>query len=160
MLTPQQLSDAFERNLIILQRQAEGLTQADSLLQPPFRGNCLNWILGHLADNRDRILAALGAAPVIGDAGRRYQRESEPITADGPGVLPLPELLALLAQSQAALTAALGAATEEDMVRELRFGERVTTVGSNIFFLFFHETYHVGQTELLRQLAGKEDKII
>jgi len=29
-----------------------------------------------------------------------------------------------------------------------------------IFFLYFHETYHVGQTELFRQLAGKDEKLI
>jgi hypothetical protein len=29
-----------------------------------------------------------------------------------------------------------------------------------VFFLYFHETYHVGQTELLRQLAGKNDQVI
>jgi hypothetical protein len=29
-----------------------------------------------------------------------------------------------------------------------------------VFFQYFHETYHVGQTELLRQLAGKNDQVI
>ena len=29
-----------------------------------------------------------------------------------------------------------------------------------LFFGYFHESYHVGQTELLRQLAGKNDKMI
>jgi hypothetical protein len=36
----------------------------------------------------------------------------------------------------------------------------VTTRGARLFFYYFHETYHVGQTELLRQLAGRDDKII
>jgi hypothetical protein len=34
------------------------------------------------------------------------------------------------------------------------------TLGNRLFFIYYHETYHVGQTELLRQLAGKNDKII
>jgi uncharacterized damage-inducible protein DinB len=46
------------------------------------------------------------------------------------------------------------------MAREITVRERKTTVGQRVFFLYFHESYHVGQTELLRQLAGKNDKII
>jgi hypothetical protein len=160
MITTAQLSDAFARNVSILQRQAQGLMHADSLLQPPFRGNCLNWILGHLANNRDNILKTLGAPPVTGDAGQRYARESEPITADGPDVLPLEELLRRLAVSQEALAAALAAATPESLARETPMGQRMVPAGERVFFLYFHETYHVGQTELLRQLAGVNDKII
>ncbi len=160
MLTTDQLSQAFARNVSILQRQAAGLTHADSLRQPPFRGNCLNWVLGHLANNRDRILQTLGAAAVTGAAGERYARESDPVTADGPGVLPLEELLRLLAASQEALAAALAAATPADLAREVPAGQRTATVAERLFFLYFHETYHVGQTELLRQLTGVNDKII
>ena len=32
--------------------------------------------------------------------------------------------------------------------------------GEQIAFSNWHETYHVGQLELLRQLAGKDDKVI
>jgi uncharacterized damage-inducible protein DinB len=34
------------------------------------------------------------------------------------------------------------------------------TVGEQLAFLHFHEAYHTGQTEMLRQLAGKNDKVI
>jgi hypothetical protein len=34
------------------------------------------------------------------------------------------------------------------------------TVGKQITFLQWHETYHLGQLEPLRQLAGKNDKVI
>jgi hypothetical protein len=160
MISTTQLTEAFGRNVTLLQRQAAGLTHADSLLQPPFRGNCLNWVLGHIAENRDSVLEALGEAPSSGEAVARYARESEPITEDDAGALPLDELLRLLAVSQEALAAALGRATPEDLARELKLGQRTTTVGARVFFLYFHETYHVGQTELLRQLAGADDKII
>jgi uncharacterized damage-inducible protein DinB len=160
MISTTQLTEAFGRNLTILQRQADGLTHADSLLQPPFRGNCLNWVLGHMAESRDSTLGALGAAPCSGEAVARYARESEPITGDDAGALPLDELLRLLAASQEALAAALSRATPEDLARELTIGPRTTTVGARVFFLYFHETYHVGQTELLRQLAGANDKVI
>ena len=159
-ITPAQLTEAFARNLRILQMQAAGLSHADSLLQPPVRGNCLNWVLGHLANNRDRILQTLGADPVMGKAGERYARESEPITGDGEGVLPLEELLRVLAASQDALAPALAACTPEQLAQEVQVGPRTSTVAERLFFLYFHETYHIGQTELLRQLAGKNDKVI
>ena len=160
MITNTQLAEAFGRNLSILQRQTEGLSHADSLRQPPFRGNCLNWVLGHMAESRDSTLKALGVAPSSGEAVARYAGESEPITADDASALPLNELLRLLAASQEALAAALGRATPEDLARELQVGPRSTTVGARVFFSYFHETYHVGQTELLRQLAGANDKVI
>ena len=34
------------------------------------------------------------------------------------------------------------------------------SLGEQLSFLSWHETYHVGQTEALRQLAGKNDKVI
>jgi len=159
-LTMPQLIEAFGRNTSILKMQAAGLTQEESLLQPPFRGNCLNWVLGHIANSRDIILHTLGAEPVMGEAGARYARESEPITGDGPGVLSLDELLAVLARSQEAIAQALQRATPEDLAREILGGQRTTTVGERVFFRYFHESYHAGQAELLRQLAGKNDKII
>ena len=75
MITPQQLAEAFGRNANIVKMQAQGLSHADSLRQPPFRGNCLNWILGHLASNRDVILRSLGVEPTFGVAGERYAKE-------------------------------------------------------------------------------------
>lgn len=159
MLSPVQLGQAFERNVAIVASQTAGLTHADSLLQLPFRGNCLNWIIGHMLRSRDGILEALGAAPVFAE-GARYDREADPITTDAADVLPLETLLTKLTESQAALTAALNAASEEDLAEVCHLGGRLRRVGEWAFFLYFHETYHTGQTELLRQLAGKSDKII
>ena len=158
MITTEQLAEAFARNLWVIQVQTEGISHADALRQPPFRGNCLNWVLGHLAQHRDQVLAALGAEPVMGAAGGRYGRESDPIKEDGPEVLRLDELLGILARSQSAIAEALGRATDEYLGEEMWTGQRTVRRGERIFFLYFHETYHVGQTELLRQLGGKDDK--
>jgi len=160
MLTPAELAGAFARNVAVLKMQADGLTDADSLLQPPFRGNCLNWVIGHILTSRDDVLEALGEARVMGAAGSRYARESDAVTAAGEGVLPLAELLAWLDEAQARTAAALDRLDEDALAREIAAGERKTTVAKRLFFLYFHETYHVGQAELLRQLAGKNDKVI
>jgi uncharacterized damage-inducible protein DinB len=160
MISPTQLAEAFARNLEVIQMQTDGLTHEDSLVQPPFHGNCLNWVLGHLAQYRDLILEMVGAAPAMGEAGERYRRESEPVMGDGPGVLRLEALLEILSRSQNALQRALENASEADLEQEMTTQRGSTTRGARLFFYYFHETYHVGQTELLRQLAGRDDKII
>lgn len=68
MLTAQQLAEAYARNATIIQRQAEGLAHADSVLQLPFRGNCFNWVLGHILESRNTILGLLGAEPAFNPA--------------------------------------------------------------------------------------------
>jgi hypothetical protein len=70
------------------------------------------------------------------------------------------ELLTWLDRSQESIASALSKMGGADLAREYLSGDRKTTVGQRAFFLYFHETYHVGQTELFRQLAGKDDKII
>lgn len=160
LITKKQLAEAFSRNVSIAQQQAAGLTHEDALRQLPFRGNCLNWVLGHMLIHRDYMLEWLGEAPVGGERAQRYRRESEPITGPADDVLPLEELLGLLAASQEKLAAALNRLADADLEREVFFAGRTSPLRNRLFFLYFHDTYHVGQTELLRQLTGVDDKVI
>lgn len=161
MISAQQMAGAFDRNLKIVQAQTKGLSHADSLLQLPFRGNCLNWVLGHLVSNRDRVLTLLGEVPVGNEAIQaRYGYGSEPVLGDGEGVQRMEVLLEMLGRSQERINAALTRITTEELSKETQDHRGKTTVAERLFFLYFHETYHVGQTELLRQLAGANDKVI
>jgi uncharacterized damage-inducible protein DinB len=155
------LANVFRRNMGVIKRQAEGLSHADSLLQPEARGNCLNFILGHILVYRGILTEMLGLERVVPKAEtERYERESEPITADGEGVLQLARLLELLAQAGDTLSNAVEGLSAEDLNKEVVVGESNTTVGQRLEFYGWHETYHVGQTEYLRQLAGPDDKVI
>ncbi len=161
MIDQEQLANAFGLNLNIIKRQTEGLTHADSLLQPPFRANCLNWVLGHIVINRNRVLKVLAEQPVLDENElARYESGSEPVTGAEPGVLPLEDLLEALECAQERIAAGLQRTTSEDLSKEVKIGEREMTVDQRLFGLYFHETYHTGQTELLRQLAGKDDKVV
>jgi uncharacterized damage-inducible protein DinB len=161
MITTTDLIGGLERNLGVIRAQTEGLSHADSLLQLPFRGNCLNWVLGHMADNRNTMLLLLGEEAIIGEAhAKRYGYGSEPVCGDADDILTLEQLLRALEQSQGALTARLEEITAEELAGEVQSFLGTTTLGQLIFFLFWHETYHVGQPEYLRQLAGKDDKVI
>ena len=161
MITTTDLIGGLERNLGIIQAQTKGLSHADSLLQLPFRGNCLNWVLGHLADNRNTLLRLLGEEAILSEAhARRYGYGSEPVCGDGDDILTLEQLLTALEQGQSALAARLQNATGEELAGEVQSFLGTTTLGQLIFFLFWHESYHVGQPEFLRQLAGTDDKVI
>ena len=161
MITTADLISGLERNLGIIKAQTEGLSQADSLLQLPFRGNCLNWVLGHIADNRSTMLRLLGEEAILSEAhSARYGYNSEPVCGDADDILTLEQLLTALEQSQSTLAARLQQITAEELAREEQSFLGTTTLGQLIFFLYWHETYHAGQPEYLRQLAGKDDKVI
>jgi hypothetical protein len=161
MITATDLIGALERNLGIVKSQTQGLTHADSLLQLPFRGNCLNWVLGHLTANRSGMMQALGEKPILSEAEvKRYGYGSEPVCGDTGDILTLEQLLAILEQSQQAITASLQKAGTEELAREVQSFLGTTTLGQLLFFLYWHESYHTGQTEALRQLAGKDDHVI
>ena len=162
MITIENLVDFYDRNLQIIKMQSEGLTHEDSLIQLPFRSNCLNWVIGHVLANRCNILNLLGAEDLRPGVNLdHYERESEAIHGDEAGVLPLEELVQHLEESQFRLAAALEKETEESLQRMAPYRDRPEKeVSYWLFFLFFHDSYHVGQTEILRQAAGKDDKIM
>jgi uncharacterized damage-inducible protein DinB len=161
MITPKELAEGFARNLGIIMSQTKGLDHADSIIQPPVRGNCMNWVLGHIADNRNAVLERLGQPRILNEQqGKRYGYGSEPVCADGEDVLKLEELLSMLKSSQETIAAVLERITPEELAREIEGFRGKTFLGSFLFFVYWHETYHVGQTELLRQLAGTDDKVI
>ncbi len=161
MITATDLIGALERNLGIIKAQTQGLSHADSLLQLPFRGNCLNWVLGHMAANRNTMLRFLGEGTILSEAHvKRYEFNSEPVCGDAGDILTLEQLLMVLEQGQSALTAKLQKMTVEELAREVQSFLGTTSLGQLIFYLYWHESYHTGQTEALRQLAGKNDKVI
>lgn len=147
----------FQTNHTILTRTVAGLTHADSLLQPSFQANCLNWVLGHILTSRNRILRLLDAEPALPPEHlAQYNRGSAPLTPDSP-VMQLADLLAAYERSQVLLEAALGQVSAEKLASNYSAD---TTFGGMITFLAWHEGYHIGQTDLLRQLAGKNDQVI
>ena len=157
---PQSLIQSFALTLQIIMLQTEGLSHEDSLLQLPFRGNCLNWVLGHILVGRNRVLELLGQTPILEEVETwRYESESKPIVSDEQA-LPLSLLLRDLDRSQQQISAALESCSPGALARVIEGQRRQQSVGQAIASLHWHETYHTGQLELLRQLAGTDDAII
>ena len=162
MITTQNFAEGFRGNLEIIKLQTKELTQEDSLIQLPFRGNCLNWIVGHILANRCNMLRVLGFEEILPGVNLvRYQRESDPIQDPGKGVLVLTELMNHLETTQLQLEKTLEKETEESLQRLASKSARPEwTIAYWLFFYYFHDCYHTGQTEILRQAAGVDDKII
>jgi hypothetical protein len=159
MTTTDELIQSFATTGRIIHMQAKGLSHEQMMIQPPFRGNCFNWVVGHIATNRDQALRLLGVEPVFSEAeAALYKTGSDPMTA-AETAIDSHRLLQAIDKSQARIAAGLAQATAETL-DAIYNAERNQTVAGRIAGLHWHETYHTGQLELLRQLAGTDDAII
>ena len=154
------LLDFFKTNNILIHRQTRGVTHAESLLKPPFRANCMNWVLGHILTGRGTCLELLGLPPVLTEEERKiYDRGSDELE-DTETASDLENLIKKLDRSLDQISAALQAMPPEQLAAPVNFGVQPKPLAEALHFLMWHETYHTGQLEPLRQLAGKNDKVI
>ena len=137
----------------VIKEKTEGLTHADSMLQLPFPGNCMNWILGHLMVYRMQCLGLIdGVSEPDEDEVALYGFGSEPMT-DSDKAIPLETLLARLETLSEQIAAALEE-MPESRLDEILDEERGVTVGQRLhFMLVYHEAYHGGQLEPLYEMA-------
>ncbi len=144
-------------NNYTFQKNTEGVSHDQSLVQPHPGGNCLNWVVGHLADSRDKLRGVLGLAPTLSEADSPvYARSAEPLT-DASKATPFAELTAGFAQDQDEIVAAVAALSPEQLAAPAPFSPAKNpkeTVATLLAGLVFHEAYHIGQTGVLRRIAG------
>jgi uncharacterized damage-inducible protein DinB len=145
------LVSTLARNLELLERQADGVSHEASLRPIVPGGSTFNWLLGHLAQSRDRMLGALAQERVMDEAtAALYERGGSAPGADEAERFAA--LVATLSTQQGRLETALEAADEALLARPLFEGR--SDVRGWVAFLTWHETYHVGQATLYRRLAG------
>ncbi len=163
MIDAASLSMILQRNFGIIQRQIKDVTHEESLMQPPFRGNCMNWVLGHLVMSRQRILIMTDQPTLwTQEQCNRYERGSDPIL-DAVEALPFEKIAADLVTSQERIFAWLENAKPEDLDVEVipyNIPADAAPIWDWMEFLLWHEAYHLGNLELLRQLTGKNDRVI
>lgn len=143
----------------VLHANVNGLTQEESLIQPHPGGNCLNWVVGHVVCIYNHVLPMLGQETAGGDLSR-YDRGSAPI--ENPAeARDLGELMAAWDQAVQRFDTGLAGLTPEILDRPAPGPDpnRPETVRSLLNTICFHQSYHVGQTGVLRRLAGKEGAI-
>lgn len=146
----------------VVRVNVDGLTQEESLVQPSPGGNCLNWVVGHLACIYNKVLPMMGQEPVMEEEVlKRYDRGAPPIR-DAAEALELQDLLAAFDKATERVDAGLAAISPEALdqkVPDSPSGNPNETVRSLLSTICFHQAYHAGQTGILRRIAGKEGAI-
>jgi hypothetical protein len=162
MITPtaKLIIGLYQFNHNIIHQQLNGITHAESLLQPPFRGNCINWVMGHIVCIRDECLEQLGLPGMFSESERKkYGYGSEPIT-DAFQAIDLDSMIKKVDESLATIVNKLESLSQADLDRETRTWRGPLPLSETVSFMLWHESYHTGQLELLRQLTGKNDHVI
>jgi uncharacterized damage-inducible protein DinB len=154
------LIDLLQFNHETIHMQLKDITHAESLLQLPFRGNCMNWVIGHILDARQEWLNLLGLPGTMTEEERKtYGYDSEPITAAAQAIH-LDSLAKRLDESLGTIVNKLETLTQADLDGEVEIWRGKVPAAQALSFFQWHEAYHTGQLEQLRQLAGKNDKVI
>jgi hypothetical protein len=156
--TPERLLTELEWNYNEIQRHLKGLGHMDLLLQLPFGGNCANWVLGHIIEGRNDMLKFLSRPMLWDDAACKiYRSGSAPIKgADSPH-LSFECLHMDLKAIHNDLAEALASISQADLDSETAYPED-GGLANLMARMLWHETYHVGQLEILRGLARPEDE--
>ena len=145
----------FEIHQWIFNQHAAGVTHEESCVAPKSGGNPLNWVLGHIVASRNDILRLLGRPPYWSDEEAGPYLRGADGRLDPAQARPLPEIIEALEQSHAAIRTGLEAMQPSDFEKPTEKG----TVGADLAFLNFHESYHAGQVGLLRRMLGKDGVI-
>ena len=154
MFTADFVINAYNRNLVLLKQMAGDYSHAESVIQPPVKSNCANWIVGHIVVYRNRIMELLGAPLVVDPAlTQRYGNGSAPVLGDEPSISQFGDLIAALEVAQERIAAGLGTVTAEQGEEVLTYGSFTLSRAEWMIFLLRHEGYHVGQLELLREVV-------
>jgi uncharacterized damage-inducible protein DinB len=148
----------LELNHRLLDMNTADVSHEDSLISPPKGGSCLNQVVGHITRTRNMALGNMGQkspypmedfGPYDDRTGVRFTREN---------ALPFDELRRRFKAMQEPLVRTINGLSPEVMAspppRKIT-GAPDETVGTNLATLVFHEIYHVGQTGVLRRIAGK-----
>jgi uncharacterized damage-inducible protein DinB len=146
----------------VVRLNVDGLSHADSLIQPRPGGNCLNWVVGHLLAIYHHVLPLLRQEPVMPkEVLKRYDRGSPPIQ-NAAEATEFSELLSAWDECSRRVDLGLAGLTAEVLAAPAPASpsnEPNETVGSLLSTISWHQAYHCGQTGILRRAAGKEGAI-
>ncbi len=142
----------------VIERNIADVSHEESLVTPPKGGSCLNQVLGHITRTRNMALGTMGQKspypmkefdPYDDRTGVPFSREN---------ALPFDELRRRFKAMHEPLVRAIGEMSPEVLASKPPrpfTGDPNETVGSNLATFVFHESYHVGQTGVLRRVVGK-----
>lgn len=149
------LINGFAVTSRLVEKFASDMTHEESIATPSFKANSFNWVLGHILVGRDRVLNLLDRPAILTSQERvLYKTGSDTLSPER--AVSIERLMKALRDSQALIKDELQLATEKTL-NGLYDQARQQTVADRISGLHWHETYHVGQLEILRQVSRERD---
>ncbi len=126
-----------------------GITSEESLSVAGDTGKSINWILGHITVSRNLISQLLGLEPLCSkEMVALYDRGTKEPAALSQWSTE--KILNQLDEIQNELEVSLNHRSDSDFEAKH---------WNELFFLYGHEMYHVGQIGLIRRLLGKSGAI-
>ena len=154
MPTPSQYIDRIKRVNDGIKQKTEALTHADSMKQLPFPANCMNWNIGHIMVYREEYLGAIDGVSAPDPAEYAiYGAGTEPLTDTSKAML-LDTLIERLDASSERLKAAFQSLSPGKLNELFESHSGPQRLDDYLFFyIAVHEALHLGQLEILRELA-------
>jgi uncharacterized damage-inducible protein DinB len=147
------LAAIFRLNDGFITRALDGLSEADVHRRPSDRSNSMFWLLGHVVHTRGSLVRILGGdfRTGWGDTFRRGALHRDP--KDYPSLASIEQTRG---EAMSELLTRLTTASSEQLGKPAAGPPlpNVKTVGDQIAFLAFHESYHVGQMAFVRKMLG------
>lgn len=154
------LTTQFRMNQYIAKVNLEGVSDEESRVRAVPTGNHINWLVGHIVATRCAVLPSLHQQPVWDDDTVRLYRRGSGGAAD-VNYLPFEEVVRAYHESLERILAGIATLTEEELAAPAPFspGGGPETLASLLTKATVHEGYHLGQTGILRRVAGKPGAI-
>ncbi len=149
------LIQRFRFNDKALAATVEGFTEDDWRRRASPDSSHAFWLLGHIALTRRILFRKLGGDMTTAPWESAFAKGSKAL--DGDFVVSPEILRADFAESGRRLEARLSALTAEDAAAPYgrTFPDGSSTIEGAAHFLYWHESYHLGQIGLLRRVCGK-----
>ena len=164
MQQSQALANAFSISQTALMGNIEGISHEESLFQPKEKGNCINWIAGHILSSRGGLLQMLGEQAFLSDEEKTpYSRGSAGIKS-GDTCCTIERIVEGIQTTGPLIVSKLKKTPDSELYEELDPSSFPVPVeypskGTLISILLFHEGYHNGQIGLIRRVLGKAPAI-
>ena len=137
----------------------DGVTHEESVLQLPFKHNCMNWILGHIVTNRSHVLEVVGAEHEWQQAVRElYHQDTQPVTPDSPSIK-FETLVSYLDGSVGILEATLKDKDDDWLAENFENYRGEKSRYEHVKDFHWHEAFHLGQLDVLKAfIETKKEK--
>lgn len=148
-----QLGRAFLGNAVYAKHMLKNMNDEDMMLCTG-ESNTIGWILGHIVYYRGEIAKKLNKECAIKDYEKNFERGAE---KNREIKVSLADALKDLTERGEIIAGAIEEMGEEGLKKkidiELPGGDG--SIGNYIAFLSWHETFHLGQIDLIKAACGK-----